>query len=197
MKNIFIAIFATVILFASCKISTHIHFNKDNSGDVKIETDMTEIMSGMDDSAMRDFSDSIKESFKKNGTLPGAKNYKIIFENKVMTMSYDFDNVKDLNLSLQELNKEETSNNHHDYFTASKKSMSYSTDKKKKTDDEEEGDEMVGMFEMSFKVSFAKKIVKCDNESYTINKEDNSVTMQGTVADFIMNEKMNFSVKLK
>jgi hypothetical protein len=197
MKNIIIAIFATVILFASCKITTHIHFNKDNSGKVKIEMDMTEIMAGMDDSAARDFSDSIKESFEKSGALPGAKNYKISFEEKVMTMSYDFDNVKDLNLSLQELNKEETNNKQHDFFSASKKSMTYTTAKKEKTEGEEELDGMADMFQMSFKVSFAKKIVKCDNESYTINKEDNSVTMQGTATDFIMNEKMSFSVKLK
>lgn len=198
MKNIFIAIFATVLLFASCKITTHIHFNKDNSGSVNIEMDMTELMATMDDSSSREFTDSITQAFQDNATLPGVKNYQVKFDKTVLKMSYDFDNIDGLNASLTELNKDQENGQSNGKFSGSKKGISYEAPKAPKDEGEEDGmDEMASMFPMTFIVSFEKKISKCSNENYTINKTDNSITMEGTATDFTNSDKMNFSVKLK
>lgn len=194
IRNYFFAFIATVIVLSSCSITTHIHFNKDNSGNVKFEIDYSEMMAEMDDSTKTNFKDSIMSPFQEMSGLEKLKNYKMEFKGNSLILSYDFANIDELNTSLSTMENGESSEKKDKVFSADKKSITYTA---KKSEDSEEGaDDMAAMFPVTFRVSFEKKISKCSNKDYEINKEEKFIEFSGNAGDFA-SEKMNFTVKLK
>ncbi len=195
IKKYLFAFLATVLLLSSCSITTHIHFNKDNSGNVKIEINYGEMMAEMDDSTKINFKDSIMSPFQDMSGLEKLKNYKMEFKGTSLILSYDFATIEDLNTSLSTIEKGEDSDKKEKLFSAKKKSITYTAKKAENT--EEEVDEMGAMFPVTFKVSFERKISKCSNKAYKVNKDEKYIEFTGNANDFSSSDKMNFTVKLK
>lgn len=196
IRNYLIAILATVIVLSSCSITTHIHFNKDNSGNVKVEINYSEMMSEMDDSTKTNFRDSIMTPFGDMSELEKLKNYKMEFKGNSLILSYDFANIDELNTSLSTMENGENSDKKDYVFESTKKGISYTSKKKDEEEATGDVDDLSEMFPVTFKVSFEKKISKCSNKSYKINDDKKSIEFTGNAGDFA-GEKMNFTVKLK
>lgn len=194
-KSYLFAILATVIVLSSCSITTHIHFNKDNSGTVKVEINYSEMMAEMDDSTKTNFRDSIMTPFNDMSGLEKLKNYKMEFKGNSLIMSYDFANIDELNTSLSTMENGENADKKDYVFSSTKKGITY-TSKKKDEESAEGEDDMAAMFPVIFKVSYEKKISKCSNSSYKVSTDKKSMEFTGNAGDFV-GDKMNFTVKLK
>src|SRR5690606_22561210 len=125
IRNYLIAILATVIVLSSCSITTHIHFNKDNSGNVKIEINYSEMMAEMDDSTKTNFKDSIMTPFNDMSGLEKLKNYKMEFKGSSLILSYDFSNIDELNNSLSTMENGENAAKKDYVFSSTKKGIIY------------------------------------------------------------------------
>lgn len=202
MKNIFLALFATVILFASCKITTHVHFNKDNSGTVSIEYDYSQYLAETGGVDSTGFLDSMSESLRKLDTLGIMKRYKVEKTEKGILVSYAFDNLDQLNGSFNKfMDGDEEFVKTAGKFTGGSKKMNYELkqlEKEVETEDElVSSADMDAMFEWNFKVSYEQTIKKCSNENFTISEDKHSMSQKGGLSTFKDPKKMNFSVKLK
>lgn len=202
MKNIFIAIIATVVLFASCKITTHVHFNKDNSGTVSIEYDYSQYLAETGGVDSTGFLDSMSESLQKLDTLGIMKRYKVEKTEKGMIVSYVFDNLDQLNGSFNKfMDGDEEFTKTAGKFTGSSKKMKYeliNTSKEKEEEDELVSSmDMDALFEWEFKVSYEQTIKKCSNVNFVISDDKHSMSQKGGLSTFKDSKKMNFSVKLK
>jgi hypothetical protein len=201
MKNIFIAIFATVILFASCKITTHVHFNKDNTGTVSIEYDYSQYLNesgGVDSTGLLD---SMSESLRKLDTLGIMKRYKVEKTEKGILVSYAFDNLDQLNGSFNKfMDGDEEFVKTAGKFSGNRKKMNYelvNVAEKLQEDELVSSTDMDALFEWEFKVSYEQTIKKCSNENFTISDDKHSMSQKGGLSTFKDSKKMNFSVKLK
>lgn len=202
MKNIFLAIIATVMLFASCTITTHVHINKDNSGTVSIEYDYSQYLAetgGVDSTGILD---SMSESLKKLDTLGLMKRYKVMKTDKGIMVSYAFDNLDQLNNTFNKfMDGDDQMERTTGKFTSKRNKINYeltNVQKKEETQDELVSSmDMEGLFQWEFKVSFEKQIKKCSNSNFVVNEDKHSMNQKGSLSTFQDPAKMNFSVKLK
>ena len=201
MKNIFIAIFATLILFASCKITTHVHLNKDNTGTVSIEYDYSQYLNESGGADSTGFLDSINETLRKIDTLGILKNYKVEKTEKGILVIYAFDNLDQLNGSFNKfIDGDEEFVKTAGKFSGNSKKMSYElvhVAEKLPEDELVSSTDMDALFEWEFKVSFEQTIKKCSNENFTISGDKHSMSQTGGLSTFKDSKKINFSVKLK
>lgn len=201
MKNIFIAIFATVILFASCKITTHVHFHKDNTGTVSIEYDFSPYFTQSSEADTIGFLESLSEEILKLDTLGIMKNYKVEKTENGILVSYAFDNLNQLNGSFDKfMDGDEELVKTLGKFSGKSKKMNYelvNVAEKLPEDEIVNSTEMDSLFDWHFKVSFEQTIKKCSNKNFTISEDKHSITQSGVLSTFKDPKKTNFSVKLK
>lgn len=191
------------MFFASCKIKTHIHFNKDHSGNVTISYDLTELLASAELSDSSNLQDSMIYELQKFDTLKFLKKYKINKTEQGLDITYSFDNIDDLNTSLNQFMKgDDMMERATGKFSEKRKKICYTIPESTKDEDKKEDysdDEMIpdDIFEWEFKVSFEQKIVSCSNKKYSHDKNDNSINIKGSLRKFQNADEMNFTVKLK
>lgn len=199
MKNIILIIIALTLSLSACKIKTHIHFNKDYSGTVNIEIDLAESLNSTNDSTeTTNLMDSMIIGLKKQyENSPGIRNLKLSYNQSTILMTYSFNNIKELNTSLNQLN-DSTQSKTKEIFSVSKNSISYESPSPEKTGiGEAPIGGVIDNFPFNLKISFERKIKSCSNPKYVLSKKENSIEMNKDTTVINSTEKMNFNVKLK
>lgn len=164
---------------------------------------MTELLASAELSDSSNLQDSMMYELQKFDTLKFLKKYKINKTEKGLDITYSFDNLEDLNASLNQFMKgDDMMEKATGKFSEKRKKISYTvpyvgSKTEKATDDEGDDFNMDGLFEWEFKVSFEQKITSCTNKKYVLDKTDNSISIKGSLNKFQDPEQMNFTVKLK
>lgn len=210
-----IGLFLTICL-SSCSITQEYHFNRDFSGTTKLSIDMgtlLEMMAGLDSTGnqnkdMRDSLDFVfKESAHKLDSL-GMKNINYGWEEgeNVLYMSYDFDNIDQLNKALNASSTQNSAFNKtisdepHVYFTKKgKKSLIY-TGPKSKNDisGNKDMESMKEYYKYAVIFNFERKIKAIDNPNVTQSDDKKSAELRGSMFEIIREEyNSDITFKLK
>ncbi len=198
MRNILFFLIAGLFFFASCKIKTHIHFNKDNSGTVTLEYDFTQFMAESGGKDSTGFLDSMTESLKQLDTLGLMKKYKVSKTDNGIQVTYSFNNPEELNASFKKFaDGDQDMENSFGTFSAKRNKISYKVNTVKKAAEEESSFSLDGVIEMEMTVSFEKTIKKFPNKNYEMNGAKNEIKISGVFSKFSDPKIMDFTVKLK
>lgn len=206
MKLIQLIIVFFVIFLSSCTITQEFTFNKDFSGTAKISIDMgsfMEMMAGMDSTggSMKEMQDSLdfvfKESAYKLDSI-GVKNinYGWVEGTQILYMSYDFENVEELNKALNASNTQNVavsksiSNKPHVYFKKlGKKKLSYSGPKSDKDiSGNKDMESMKDYYKYAVIFNFKRKIKKIDNPNVTLSSDNKKAELKGSMFEIIRPE---------
>lgn len=198
MRKILFFLIAGLVFFASCKIKTHIHFNKDNSGTVTLEYDFTQFINESGGQDSTGFIDSMTESLKHLDTIGLMNKYFVSKLGNGIKVTYAFDNIDDLNKSLKKFaDGDEEMEHSFGAFSAKRNKISYKVHAVKKEDETESSISLDGLIELEMVVSFEKTIKKFPNKNYEMNGARNEIKISGAFSKFSDPEIMDFTVKLK
>ena len=206
MKIINSFIVLLIILVSSCTITQEYTFNKDFSGTAKLSIDMAsflEMMAGMDSTgtSVKEMQDSLdfvfNESAQKLDSV-GVKNIQFGWEKgtKILFMSYDFEDLEQLNIALNASNTQNTavskslSDKPHVYFTKKgKKTLIYSGPKSDKDiSGNADMESMKDYYKYAVVFNFKRKIKKIDNPNVTLSSVNRKAELKGSMFEIIRPE---------
>ena len=170
-----------LFLLSACSVRQEIHFNKDFSGSVKIEIDMSQIFASFPaDSAMSLGTDSVFTSFRDMETIEGISNLELKEDNGtgIYLVSYDFEDIKALNRTLK---GSKISNRKNDsesiQFKKRGKKLSYFFPELQDTSSSQQATLMDSYINFSIEMSFENTIssVKTKSENVTQKSDGHKV----------------------
>jgi len=212
----FIILTPLILLFlGACNITQEYTFNKDFSGTSKLEIDMSAMigMLGDNDSTKINSLDTISFAFKKMAEeykKMGAKNVKFGSKgnNTIYYLSFDFQNIEDLNNLLSSKGSEmlgasflgDTTSAKAKFIKKGKRKLIYDAPEVK-NDTLFNNKEMASMkdyYNYTLKFNFATKIKKVESDKAIISSDKKSFQFSGSMFDvFSPNYTTDFKVKLK
>ena len=203
---------AVVLLFGSCSIAQEYYFNNDYSGNYKMTFDMSELMSLAGDEENGETEDLLDQHTKDslitaNNALEGISNTQVSYNDYVMSMSYDFENLDALNAALaqsslgEDMEDDPTASmltNSSVEFSGKGKKLTYMIPEFSTYDLEDSTLMYLDMIELKTTFNFERDVKSIDNASAIIQESGKTVVIEGNFKEFAEGEKnLSTTFKLK